>query len=221
MQPVARAALPGRVLGASARCSPTRASTTRRRAGCACRHLDLEPRSTSSRRSSARPPSDFRARGLRRGAARLVRSIDMRYVGQNWELTLAHAGRRADARRTSTDVDGAASRPSTSASTATRSARRGARDPDLQRRGRRHAPRARAPAGRGGAGAGADRPPPRRLQRSTTGRSRRAVYRREELPRRRRRSQGRPSSGRSTRRRCCRPAARRASTSTATSSITI
>ena len=55
-------------------------------------------------RSSARSRSGPRPTSAREGFAevpQLVRSIDMRYVGQNWELNVPMPGRRADRRATS------------------------------------------------------------------------------------------------------------------------
>ena len=71
-----------------------------------------------------RAAEDFRAEGFSE-APQLVRSIDMRYVGQNWELNVSMPGGELTAddfapRRR-------CSRPSTSASTATRSRARSSR----------------------------------------------------------------------------------------------
>ena len=66
--------------------------------GCGCAIWTSRPPPTSSPRSRRAQRSDFRHEGFDE-APRLVRSIDMRYVGQNWELDVPMPRRRADRRR--------------------------------------------------------------------------------------------------------------------------
>lgn len=55
------------------------------------RHLDLERVNALFASLEARALEDFRREGFQE-APRLVRSVDMRYVGQNWELTVTMPG---------------------------------------------------------------------------------------------------------------------------------
>ena len=203
----------------SARCSPTRASTTRRRTGCACASSTSSARQRDLRaRSSGQAPRRVpRTRASAR--RRLVRrSIDVRYVGQNWELELELPGGELTPERLRGGR--AALRGRARALLRLRPPGRGARDPDVQAGRDRHAPRARAADGSHGH---APEPVARRA-----GRLRRRATRPVEtaaLPPgrpsgRRRRSQGPPSIGQVDATTLLPPAARRASTSTATSHVT-
>ena len=108
-------------------------------------------RTSCSRRSSGGPLEDFRREGFAE-APQLVRSIDMRYVGQNWELNVAMPG--GELTRDDFAAGGGAVRGRARALLRLLDPRRGARAADLQRRRRRHAPRGRAAAPRGRARAG-------------------------------------------------------------------
>ncbi len=109
----------------SARCWPTRASTTPRRAGCACRASTSRPWREVFGALEQRAADDFRAEGFAE-APQLVRSIDMRYVGQNWELNVPMPGGELTADDFAA-ATGAVRGASTSASTATRSRARSSR----------------------------------------------------------------------------------------------
>ena len=181
--PGAGAALPGRVLGASARCSPTRGSTTRTTSWMRLRYLDLERANelfAGARAAGRSRTSAARASTRRR---RLVRSIDVRYVGQNWELTVTMPGgelTRDDFERAAALVRGRAR-----ALLRLLDPGRGARAPDLQRS---------PPSARGTRSScrGSRAGPAPRPDRAAPG----------GLPRRRRAASRRPSTGA----RSCRPA---------------
>ncbi len=178
-------------------------------------HLDVDAVGEVFGALEQRAAADFRSEGFAE-VPRLVRSIDMRYVGQNWELNVAHARRRAD-RRGLRDGGRARSRqeherfygysiPGEELEMLTF---------NVAAVGTRHCGRAAPdrPADHPGAG----RPQACDVRRRGWPCGHPGLPARR-LRRRRRDRRARRRSARSTRRRSCLPAARRGSTTSATSS---
>ena len=154
----------------SARSSPTRVSTTRRRTGCACATSIWLGSTRSSTTLERQAADEFLAEGFTEPPL-VRRAIDLRYVGQNWELSLelpagALAEQRLRRRR-------GAVRRRARAVLRLSPPRRGARDPDVQAGRARHAARARAADVSRPARARARRPPSASCSAATTPRSRR------------------------------------------------